>query len=234
MDDVVLTRAQSRAVDALAIEDYGIPGMVLMENAGRGVAEVLLQIDPALREASAPVVAILCGKGNNAGDGFVIARHLRIHGCLPKVLLLAPPEQLRGDALQNYHILRRTDVRVVNFWAVPELTTALDIEACRAAWVLDAMLGTGASGPLREPIRTAAEWLNNHRGRCLAIDVPSGLDCDSGEPAQGAVRADHTCTFVAPKSGFSAPTAAAHLGQLHVVSIGIPEQLIAEVRGHRS
>jgi NAD(P)H-hydrate epimerase len=231
MSDIFLTREQSRAIDSIAVERYGIPGVVLMENAGRGVVDVLLQVDPLLisrvaTERSAPPVAILCGKGNNAGDGFVIARHLQIRGVQTKVLLLAPPDELRGDALQNYRILCHTEVPVMDVSAESDLKSALNTEAADASWFVDAMLGTGAIGAPREPFRSAIQWLNHNPGRRLAIDVPSGLDCETGVPALDAVQADHTCTFVAAKTGFAAPAAAAYLGQLHVVSIGIPPELV--------
>lgn len=230
-----LTREQSRAVDSIAIQRYGIPSMVLMENAGRGVVDVLLEVDPSLTSRAAadrlaPSVAILCGKGNNAGDGFVIARHLRIHGVRSKVLLLAPPDRLHGDALQNYQILCHTDVPLLNLSKECELAAALDREAAGAAWLVDAMLGTGATGPPREPYRAAIQWLNAQPAQRLAADVPSGLDCETGEPAPDTVQANHTCTFVAAKTGFAAPSAARYLGQLHVVSIGIPPQLVLESR----
>ncbi len=227
MAEITLTRAQSRAVDAAAIERCGFSGMVLMENAGRGVVELLLDWDPALAEAGAAPIAILCGKGNNAGDGFVIARHLEIRGACPRVFLLFPSEELRGDALQNYEILRHTNVPIVDLSKTDDLQAQLQSQTADAAWIVDAMLGTGAHGEPREPIRSAITWMNQHKGKRLAIDVPSGLDCDTGQPAECCVRADHTCTFVAPKIGFA--TAGNILGQLHVVSIGIPPRLIEEV-----
>lgn len=231
MDGVFLTRAQSRAVDAVAVERYGLAGIVLMENAGRGIAEVLLNIDPALHEAPAHSVAILCGKGNNGGDGFVMARHLHIRGVRPKVLLLASPGQLRGDALRNFEILRHTDVPWVDLSSAAALTVALDSEAASARWLVDAMLGTGARSAPREPFLEAIAWLNHQAGSRLAVDVPSGLDCDTGEPLECAVRADHTCTMVAAKTGFARPSAAPYVGQLHVVSIGIPPQIVADLLG---
>jgi NAD(P)H-hydrate epimerase len=226
---ISLTRQQSRAVDAAAIHEYGIPGMVLMENAGRGVVELLLDWDRTLTSAGAPVVAILCGKGNNAGDGFVIARHLEIHGARPRVILLCPPEEIAGDARENYEILRHSDVEIVDLSMADDLVAELESHSTDAAWLVDAMLGTGATGEPREPFRTAIEWMNRQPKGKLAVDVPSGLDCDTGQPAEHTVIADHTCTFVAPKAGFAAPAAAAYLGAVDVVSIGIPPRLIREI-----
>jgi NAD(P)H-hydrate epimerase len=224
-----LTRRQARAVDELAIDRYGFLGMVLMENAGRGVVDVLLGIDSGLAEEQARSVVILCGKGNNAGDGFVIARHLEIRGIRSQVVLLAPPHELRGDARANYEILGHTDVPMIDLSAVDALPIALASETADCVWIVDALLGTGASGEPREPLATAISWMNAQPVPRLAIDVPSGLDCDTGQAAAATVIADHTCTLVAPKVGFLTPAAADFLGQLHVVSIGIPQQLIDEV-----
>ena len=171
-----LTREQSREVDRIAIEQYGMSGLVLMENAGRGVVDVLLMLDPELIGSNREVL-ILCGKGNNAGDGFVIARHLDIRGVRVRVGLLAYPGDLAGDALANYQILQHSDVPVESF------PLGEPASAGGSAWILDAMLGTGAQGDPREPYATAIQWMNAQPARRLAVDVPSGLDCDTGRPA---------------------------------------------------
>ncbi len=245
---IVLTRDQSRRVDHIAIHEYGIHGLVLMENAGRGVVDVLLGIDPSLgrvrethqpRDAgnelvrfTHPTVAILCGKGNNAGDGFVIARHLAIRGGRSLVVLLCSPEELSGDARANYDILVRAGAPLVDVSSATQdsgaLQRALDAHAGNAAWLVDAMLGTGATGEPREPFPTAIAWMNRQGGRRLAVDVPSGLDCDTGDAAAVTVQADVTCTFVAAKPGFLAAKAAECVGQLHVVSIGVPEAVVRQ------
>ncbi|MGI9428450.1 MAG: NAD(P)H-hydrate epimerase [Bythopirellula sp.] len=226
---MAFTREQSRAIDAIAIQRYGFSGLVLMENAGRGVVDVLLALDPTLGDKAARSVTILCGKGNNAGDGFVIARHLEIRGVTARVILLSPADELQGDALSNYEILRHTGVEVVELAGVNDLAGALAAEAADAEWVLDAMLGTGALGEPREPLAKAIRWMNSQTARRLAVDVPSGLDCDTGEPAALTVRADHTCTFVAAKQGYAKDSAREYLGELHVVSIGLPPGLIRDV-----
>ncbi len=225
-----LSREQSRAVDTLAIERYGFSGMVLMENAGRGVVEVLVEIDPSLvgGKDSRSAVGIFCGKGNNGGDGFVIARHLEILGAPVRVFLLAPASELTGDAERNFKILTHTQVPIVDLSGSTDTALSLNEHAADTSWLIDAMLGTGAVGEPREPYRTAIEWLNRNPGRRLAVDVPSGLDCDTGRPSACTVRADITCTFVAPKVGFAKGEAAEFVGQLHVVSIGVPRHLIAE------
>jgi NAD(P)H-hydrate epimerase len=220
-----LTREQSRAIDRRAIEDFGIPGIVLMENAGRGTVDVLERLG-----IDGPVV-ILCGKGNNAGDGFVIARHLAIRGHECRILLLCPPNEFTGDAATNYSILQKISPDII----VPTLQRAgaspppIDrpAELHNAHWLIDALLGTGAHGEPRPPFDTATDWINARPAttKALAVDVPSGLDCDTGQPAAHTVRADHTCTFAAMKIGFTQPTAKPYVGTVHVCDIGIPPRL---------
>lgn len=223
-EPLVLTREQSRLVDKIAIERWGFTGLVLMENAGRSAVDVLFEVPP---DVAAGRVAILCGKGNNAGDGFVIARHLAIRGVDAVTVLLCSPAELTGDARQNYEILVHTQASVVDASsvAVSALPELLDRHA-GAEWIIDAMLGTGAQGEPREPFDAAIRWVNAQSARRLAIDVPSGLDCDTGRVATVAVRADVTCTFVAAKPGLLQPEAAAWVGELHVASIGIPDRTV--------
>jgi len=217
-----LSRAEVREVDRLAIDEYGVSGLVLMENAGRGCVEILTGLGCA-----GPVV-IVCGKGNNAGDGFVIARHLDLRGVPVSIVLLGSPDGLRGDAAANCEIVARSHLPII------DLSRQFDsdrfvAELNRAEWIVDALLGTGTTGSPRPPMDQAIRLMNAAKAKRLAIDLPSGLDCDSGEPAEPTFRAEHTCTFVAPKVGFSKPAAAAFLGQVHVVDIGAPRQLIEEI-----
>jgi NAD(P)H-hydrate epimerase len=230
-----LSRSQSRCIDQLAIDQLGMPGMVLMENAGRGVVDVLLRVDPTLNSKHSQTtgshigeVSIFCGKGNNAGDGFVIARHLEIRGIPVQVLLLAAPQELRGDARLNFEILTHTDIPRVNLWSCKDLKAALEKHVHDSTWLVDALLGTGAQGAPREPYRTTIEWMNGRPARRLAVDLPSGLDCDTGQPAAPTLHADLTCTFVAPKIGFQAASARSLLGQVHVVSIGLPDKWLRQ------
>ncbi len=216
-----LTRQQIREVDRRAIEEYGISGLVLMENAGRGCVDTLCQLG-----VSGPVV-IVCGRGNNAGDGFVIARHLELRGCEVRVILFGDPADLRGDAAANFVILTRCEVPVRVVTAAND--TGWEAELTGAQWLVDALLGTGTRGPPRPPLDQVIQRLNQQPARRMAVDLPSGLDCDTGEPAPTTFRADHTCTFVAPKTGFASPAAAKYLGQVHVLDIGAPRKLIAQV-----
>jgi NAD(P)H-hydrate epimerase len=233
MEPVALTRQQSREIDRIAIEEYGIPGIVLMENAGRGCVDVLERLG-----IEGPVI-ILCGKGNNAGDGFVIARHLEIRGHACRVVLLCPPDEFRGDAAANFAVLEKTRVPIIDLSqragaSPPPLHDSLATEIAHHSagpdWIIDALLGTGAVGEPRPPIDAAIEWFNAQRARKLAVDVPSGLDCDTGQPARHTVRADHTCTFGALKIGYAQPAAEEFTGTVHVCDIGVPPRLIEEVR----
>ena len=230
MMPTVLTREQVRRVDALAIERYGMSGLVLLENAGRGAVDALLAFDPSLlseAQRSNSQVVILCGKGNNAGDGFVIARHLEIRGVAARVLHLAPPDELAGDAKANFAILQHTGVPIVDVSHGP-LESQLNQHAADAAWLVDALLGTGAAGEPREPFAAAIRWMNAQPARRLAVDLPSGLDCDTGEPSAATVRADLTTTFVAAKPGFLTPQAKPYVGELRVIDIGVPPRLVRE------
>jgi NAD(P)H-hydrate epimerase len=215
-----MTREQVREIDRRAIEEYGLPGVVLMENAGRGTAELLVRLGTA-----GPVV-ICAGRGNNGGDGFVIARHLENRGDRVKVLLFCDPQELRGDAAINYRVIEKagTPMRVLGSRPDPH---ELDGELAAADWIVDALLGTGTRGEIREPYITAIQRINAAGKRVLAVDLPSGLDCDTGQPLGECVRADHTATFVAVKHGFEAPGADQWTGTVHVIDIGVPRSLPA-------
>jgi NAD(P)H-hydrate epimerase len=216
-----LTRVQVRALDRRAIQVYGVPGLVLMENAGRGTAELLhiLGINGT--------VVICCGKGNNGGDGFVIARHLDNRRVPVKIVLFAHPNELTGDAAVAYRILAMSELPVTVFDR-PTDVAVLNKELADADWVVDALYGTGLTGPVRPPADQAIAAINACRARVLAVDLPSGLDCDTGEPVGPTVRAHHTATFVALKKGFANPAAAAWLGKVHVIDIGAPRKLVEE------
>ena len=217
-----LTREQSRLVDRLAIDEYGMTGLVLMENAGRGVADVLCRLGIA-----GPVI-VSCGKGNNAGDGFVIARHLDLRGHAVRVLLWAETAELTGDAAANFQILQKTGVPIEIFGNRHD-AARLDRLLTGAAWIVDGLLGTGARGEPRPPLDAVIDQLNNSRAPKLAIDLPSGLDCDTGEPARHTIRAAETCTFVTAKPGFLMPAASPYVGRLHVLDIGQPRELVEQI-----
>ena len=202
-----LTREQSQSIDRRAIDEYGIPGLVLMENAGRGAADVLEEL------GIAGPVAICCGKGNNAGDGFVIARHLDLRGRTVKVLIWADAVELTGDAGVNFRIVEKAGIPIEFFGSAHD---GARMARCLAGidWIVDALLGTGARGEPRPPLDAVIDGLNAAEAKKLAVDLPSGLDCDTGQVARHTFRADHTCTFVAPKRGLLASPGRDYVGAL--------------------
>ena len=219
-----LSRAEVRDVDRRAIKVFGVPGVVLMENAGAGAARLLVSLG-----IRGPVI-IACGKGNNGGDGFVIARHLDSAGYPVRLILACPPEEIGGDAAVNLQIAQRSGLPIEQL-ANGDLK---DWEAAIAGadWVIDALLGTGASGPPTGTVAVAIAAINAIRdqttARVLAVDLPSGLDCDTGQTAGACIRADLTATFVAPKQGFDLAGAAAYTGRVEVVGIGAPRAALPE------
>ncbi len=220
---MALTRQQCRQVDRRAAEEFGMSGLVVLENAGRGTADVLGQLASAGQK-----IVVCCGKGNNAGDGFVVARHLDLRGYAAAVLVWAEAEELQGDAAVNFQILRKAGVPLEIFGNRHDDRRLAD-HLAGAAWIVDALLGTGARGEPRPPLDAVIDGLNAAAAPKLAIDLPSGLDCDTGQPARHTIRAAVTCTFVAAKRGFSAPGAAEWTGRVHVLDIGAPRNLVEEV-----
>ena len=219
---LTLTRSQVRDVDRRAIADYGLAGVVLMENAGRGAVDLLCRLGCA-----GPVV-VCAGQGNNGGDGFVMARHLAARGIEPRVILLGTADRLQGDAAINYHVLQRAGLAGIELGDQVALEQLLPLFA-PADWIIDALLGTGAQGAVREPYLTAIKALNQAGRRVLAVDLPSGMDCDTGTECGACVRATATATFVARKPGFDAPGADRLTGDVHTIDIGIPPSLFEEL-----
>ena len=230
-----LTREQVRAVDLQAIEDYSLPGIVLMENAGRNAAQLLMAV-ASLDRVNPPLrVAIVCGGGNNGGDGFVIARHLENLGAEIKILLACNPSVYRGDAAINHAVAVRAGIPIDQLESAP--MEAWSAALAGSEWIVDALLGTGSSGAPRGAVATAIRAINLARhphgsdsraGKIFAVDIPSGLDCDTGLAAGECLRADVTATFVARKIGFDAPGAGAFTGAIHVLDIGVPRRLLDE------
>lgn len=214
-----LSRAQIREIDRRAIEDYGIPGVVLMENAGRNAALVMLQF---LNQERICRFCILCGRGNNGGDGFVIARHLHNLGHTVNIVLVGEADRLAADARINHDIVSKMDLPIYDFES-PSVERLLR----ESEVVVDALLGTGFSGEVRAPYDRAIELMNSCPSATrVAIDVPSGLDCDTGAAAVHTLRADLTVTFVARKRGFDIPPAPEYAGKIVVADIGAPRELL--------
>ena len=212
-----LSRRQIRDFDRLAIQQWGVPGVVLMENAGRGAADC---IEAFLQGACGKGVAIVCGPGNNGGDGFVIARHLHLRGAGVTVFAVGAADKLTADAAANLAILHRLDVPVRP--CCGEALGGLAEQLRPNDLVVDALGGTGISGSLRGDMALAVEQINAAGRDVVAIDIPTGLDCDTGQAAGPAIRAAMTVTMVARKKGFDAPGAGAYTGKVVVVDIGVP------------
>lgn len=210
-----MSRSEVRGFDAWAINDLGVPGVVLMENAGKGCAEIIVQ---RLADENHAKVCIFCGCGNNGGDGYVIARHLYNAGIDVTVLICGDRARIKGDALINLEIIDRMkiDIRQMDPGDVDlaELTAGCSL-------IVDAIFGTGLSGELREDYKMLVEGINSSKADVVAVDIPSGLDCDTGKPLGAAVKAGITVTFVAVKKGFARETAVEYTGDIYVVSIGV-------------
>ena len=221
-NSVVMSRDEVRAVDAWAIDEVGVPGVVLMENAGRSCAELIKE---KLSGAEGPRVCIFCGTGNNGGDGYVIARHLLNSGFEVAVAICGDYYKVKGDARVNLDILERTGLPIELIEPgggdVGERVRAL---AEGADMVVDGLFGTGLAGQLRGGYKELIESINERDCPILAVDIPSGLDCDTGRPLGAAIRASFTVSFVAAKKGFANPGAEAYTGEVYIASIGVEPQ----------
>jgi len=216
---ILMTKEQVRAVDSWAINTLGVPGVVLMENAGRSCAEL---IKDKLRDISHPKVCIFCGTGNNGGDGYVIARHLLNGGFEVVVVICGDRQKVKGDAKINLDILERLGRPVEQL--KPEdsdIPSRVKAFAAGADMIVDGLFGTGLSGQLSDEYKRLIESINACDCPILAVDIPSGLDCDNGQPLGAAIKADYTVTFVAVKKGFASGSAAQYTGDIFVASIGV-------------
>jgi hydroxyethylthiazole kinase-like uncharacterized protein yjeF len=215
----VMTRDEVRAFDSWAINTLGIPGVVLMENAGRSCAEL---IEEKLAGTANPKVCIFCGTGNNGGDGYVIARHLLNSGFSVTIVIFGDRNKIKGDAKVNLDVLESmgqtieqmnlTDDNIAE--RVGTLTAGTDM-------IVDSLFGTGLGGQLSDEYNQLIKSLNLLNCSVLAVDIPSGLDCDTGQPHGIAIRADYTVTFVALKKGFTTKEAAQYTGEIFIASIGV-------------
>jgi NAD(P)H-hydrate epimerase len=217
---VVMTRDEVRAIDAWAINTLGVPGVVLMENAGRSCAEL---IEEKLRDNTDPIVCIFCGTGNNGGDGYVIARHLINNGHRVIVVVCGDPAKIKGDARINLDILERMDqsIEVLNP-ADDGAADRIGSYTADADLLVDGLFGTGLRGQVSDEYKHVIERMNACRCPILAVDIPSGLDCDSGQSLGAAIQAAWTVTFVAVKKGFTSGGAQPYTGEIFVASIGVP------------
>ena len=228
-----LTAAEMREVDRLTTERYGIPSLQLMENAGTTVFEF---VRSAYNDQAASNSAILCGKGNNGGDGFVVARLLQEAGLKPNIYVFAEQTSIRGDAATNLARLKKSGAEIHEIISLAHWQAARS-EAAKSPVILDALLGTGLKGKVEGLLASVIEDVNKvshdassiHPQAVLAVDTPSGLSSD-GESSKGpAIHAHATITFTAPKIGQLVSRDSALCGKLHVRGIGSPRELIEEL-----
>ncbi len=217
------TSEEIRAFDAAAINEYGIPGVVLMENAGRTTFQILCgTLAKSIHELKAVVVA---GPGNNGGDGYVVARYLLNNGAEVRTYLLAPRDKIKGDALINLSVLEKMTDQI---YAVRDLSA---LKEAAAHWlesdvIVDAILGTGLAADVRSPYREAIDLINETKAFKVAIDIPSGLDANTGKVLGTAVKADLTVTYGFQKVGMALYPGVSYCGRIHVVDISIPRPAV--------
>ncbi len=207
------TREIIRELDRKTIEEYGVIGLLLMENAGRGVVRVVLDEFPEAKQ-----IAIFAGGGNNGGDGFVAARHLLSAGKEVITYLATDPDKISGDALTNFEALKKIGGKIV------ELKGDLSSYE-RSDLIIDALLGTGLESEVKGFYKRVIEFINSTSTPVVAVDLPSGLDCNTGQPLGVSVKAEATVTFVAPKLGLAVYPGAELAGRVFVVDITVPKFL---------
>lgn len=219
----LVTASEMRELERRAADEAGLPTLVLMEHAGRAVAQVTWKL---LRERGGNRVVVVCGKGNNGGDGLCAARHLANAGLSVRVYLLARDQDLEGDAATNLRALRAGGVEVDN--VVGAVDTALRAVGVGADVIVDAIFGTGFRGSPMGLAARAIEAINDSRLPVVAVDVPSGLDADTGRVEGPCVRAQVTVTMGLPKVGVLLYPGAAYCGQVVVADLGLPRRLVLE------
>ena len=222
----LVTADQMRGLDRAAIDTYGIPGIVLMENASRAVFEIMASRAVPL---GGKKVCVVCGRGNNGGDGFAVARHLLNAGATPVAVLAADPSSVSGDARINLDVCLKLGIPVKTVSDEKQLP-ALRASLRNADLIVDALLGTGVKGAPRPFFAKIILAMNKRQVPVYAVDVPSGVDADTGRVPGEAVRADHTITFGAPKIGLFVYPGAEFAGQVYIADIGIPTHLIRELK----
>ncbi|MHC4992031.1 MAG: NAD(P)H-hydrate epimerase [Planctomycetota bacterium] len=214
--DYILDRESVRSVDRAAIEEYGIPGIVLMENAALGLTIVTLTMLDEIA-GDTPSVLIVCGGGNNGGDGYALGRHLHNAGVRVTFAALGEPKP-GSDAATNRDIALKM--------GLPEVPAAQAGEHFSADLIVDGIFGTGLDRPVRDTAAEVIDRINGSGRPVLAIDVPSGLDCDTGRPLGTAIRATRTVTFVGRKPAMTDPGARHFVGEVSVADIGAPVELL--------
>ena len=217
------SRAALSKIDRVCVERYSIPSVVLMENAAIGASRLAVA---EFRLVPGSRVLIVCGTGNNGGDGLAMARHLHNAGAGVRVVMAGPEARLTPDAAMNYRAVRAMNLPVTEGGAS---TCCAGVAGWRGNLMIDALLGTGLQHPIYAPLDAFITAINESAAAgtpVLAVDLPSGLDCDTGEALGGAVRATLTVSFVGRKKAFRNPASAAFTGRVECVGIGAPRELV--------
>ena len=215
-----VTPDEMRQIDYITQENVGIPGIVLMENAGRSVAEAVINTCKKGR------VVVVCGRGNNGGDGFVCARHLINNGFEVEIFLIGEPEKLAKNAMINYNILGKmgADIKLLAYQSIEFFKEELSFASC----IVDAIFGIGISREIEDPYKTIIDIINIC-GKCvISVDVPSGLDAASGNVLGTCIKASKTVTFAYPKKGFIRKSGPRQVGELVVADISIPKHIFRD------
>lgn len=208
----VLSVREMEELDRRAIEDEGIPSLTLMENAGRRVSETVVDMLDPLSEKR---IAVFCGTGNNGGDGFVAARYLARQGIGVQVYIVGNRSRIKGDPAINLNILEEMGI------GAKEIDSPVDTDA---DVIIDAIFGIGLKGEVKEPIKSIIADLNRYRAPIISVDVPSGLDADTGKVLGEAIKAKETVTMQFAKKGFYINNGPEYTGKVRIVDIGIPEE----------
>lgn len=221
----VTTASEISILDKRASDDYGIPSIILMENASIGIVDFISELS---KEKSINNILIFCGHGNNGGDGFASARHLVNRGFNVCVVLVGDIQKLKGDAKINFEIIQKiseTEENLRLFINPSSLNKLRNVFDEPFDVILDALLGTGLSSEIREPYFSTIQWVNNYKAIKIAIDVPTGLSSDSGEILGTAFKADYTLTMGLPKVGLLINDGPRVSGQLEIIDISYPQSL---------
>ena len=216
----VVSAKEIQRLDTVAIKHYGVPSIALMENAGRAVADAVIQ---RLQRKRKQDVCVVCGTGNNAGDGFVAARHLFNAEIRTRIFLVGKASQLKSDAAVNYKILKKLKYPIKEIRKVDQ--KILEIIS-QAGIVIDAIFGVGLNRRVEDPFKTIIEALNRSAKHIVAVDVPSGLNATTGDIYGVCVKAKETVTFSLPKKGFYKKMGPRVTGKVIVADIGIPRKII--------
>ncbi len=220
MSNFSLSCEQTRLIDQYIIHEIGLPSVILMENAGHGIAQHLLSFNPKGK------IIVCCGKGNNGGDGYVIARYLNIYGIKVQVFVFSHENDIKGDAKIHHDVIKKIGIPLEYFDQINLNHSALLQILNNAEWVIDGIFGTGLSGKIDPFYFELINTINKTSAKILSIDIPSGLNCNTGKPFGTAIEANITCTLLSMKTGFLNEEAQKYLGKVEVINLGIANQVI--------